>query len=93
MALFPNWNPENPHLVTAIDNGLKSLENADLSTDASKTAVKNIKALNALKKERISPNTVLTVASSAVLTISLVAFEKHHVITTKAPQVLGRLFK
>lgn len=86
-------NPDNEHLLVAIDNGLKSLETADLSTDASKTIVKNITALNALKKERISPNTVLTVVSSAVLTVAIIGFEKHHIITTKAPQILGRLFK
>lgn len=86
-------NPDNEHLIAAIDNGLKSLENADLSTDASKVAVENIVKLNALKKERISPNTILTAATSAVLTVAIISFEKHHVITTKAPQILGRLFK
>lgn len=91
--------PKRSNEPTALDERiaelLSELESLTGSDPDYKKTREELSALYALKAqdkpEKISPNTLLTVLGNLGIAGVVIAFEKHHVITSKFPQFLTKL--
>lgn len=79
-----------------IEDAYAALKGMDESTEAYETALKNLKELmeiNATEKKRtsVSPEAVLSAATSLGGIVLILLFEQKHVITTKSLSMLPRI--
>lgn len=74
---------EDPHLTEAIASAFEDLKIYDANSAEYKAIVKQLTALQAMKKKRLDPNTVLTVAGNIAIGFAVINHERTAVITSK----------
>lgn len=93
MSFLDRFIKEDPNLEAVIAEAYTDLKGRDYETEEAEKIIARLTELHALKKKRVDPNTVLISCANIGIVATIIMFEKHHIITTKAPSFLMKFGK